>query len=240
MTEAVPLRTLATICARGGSRGLKDKNILSLNGKPLIAYTIDAVKSWGGANRIIVSTDSRVIASIANKYGAETPFLRPPELATDTAAKLPVIQHAVRFCEEESGLRYDVVIDLQPTSPLRSVDDIQGAFDLFMETRPDVLYTVKESKDNPYFTMVELDESGFARLSKKTESEVFRRQDVPKVYTINGSLYIFDRDFLMNTSSLHNGNARVYIMDELSSVDIDTELDFRFIEFLLRDKTYSP
>lgn len=227
------MKILGVICARGGSRGVKDKNIRNLRGIPLIAYTINTLKKWGKADRIILSTDSSKIAKIANEYGAETPFLRPADLASDTSPKIPVLQHALRYCEEEEGIEYDVIVDLQPTSPLRNPIDIDNAFSEFIKTKADVLYSVTESKKSPYFTMVELDDNGNARLIKKPEKEIFRRQDAPKVYTINGSIYVYRRDFLVSTKGLHCEKERVYLMDELSSIDIDQEIDFQFIEFLL-------
>ena len=232
------MKILGLVCARGGSKGVENKNIRNLNGKPLISYTIEILKKWGKADRIICSTDSPEIAQIANEYGAEAPFMRPPELATDTAPKLPVLQHALRFCEDEESFQYDAVVDLQPTSPFRKVKDLDAAFDEFLKSEAQVLYGVAESKDNPYFTMVELDEKGNAYPSKRLESELVRRQDAPKVYTINGSIYIFQRDHLLNTEGLHCENERIFIMDEISSVDIDTELDFQFAEFLLKSGFY--
>ncbi|MFW9767178.1 MAG: cytidylyltransferase domain-containing protein [Candidatus Thorarchaeota archaeon] len=228
------MRILGTICARGGSKGVKNKNIRNLDGRPLIYYTIKAMKKWGKADRIICSTDSPEIAKIASEYGAETPFLRPAELSSDTAPKIPVIKHALRYCEEEEGINYDTIVDLDPTSPLRTTNDIERALQKFLNTRADVLYSVTEAKKNPYFNMVELDDNDNAHLSKKLEGEFFRRQDTPKVYEINGSIYIYNRDYLSKANGLHCENERVFVMDEISSIDIDREIDFRFIEYLLK------
>lgn len=228
------MNILGTICARGGSKGVPNKNIRNLAGKPLIYYTISVMKKWGKASKIICSTDSHEIARIANEYGAETPFMRPKELASDTAPKIPVIQHALRFCEQHYKTQYDAVVDLDPTAPLRSVNDLNKAFDEFIQTRAQVLYSVTIAKKNPYFNMIELDEKGNAQLSKSLGSEYFRRQDAPIVYEINGSIYCYDRDYLINASSLHCEREKVYVMDEISSVDIDREIDFKFVEFLLK------
>lgn len=228
------MKILGTICARGGSKGVKNKNIRNLDGKPLIYYTIAVLKRWGKADKIICSTDSPEIAQIANYYGAETPFLRPRELATDTAPKIPVIQHALRFCEEEYNTSYDIVLDLDPTAPIRSPRDLDRALNEFVRTNAKVLYSVTEAKKNPYFNMVEISADGNAHLSKVLEKEYFRRQDAPKVYSINGSIYIYDRNHLIDAKSLHCDRERIYIMDEISSVDIDREIDFEFIEFLLK------
>lgn len=227
------MNILGTICARGGSKGVPNKNIRNIGGKPLIYYTISVMKKWGQASKIITSTDSPEIARIANEYGAETPFLRPKELATDTAPKIPVIQHALKFCEEHYKTKYDVVVDLDPTAPIRTVNDLDKALEKFIQTKAQVLYSVTVAKKNPYFNMVELDENGNACLSKSLGSEFFRRQDAPIVYAINGSIYIFDRNFLINSKSLHCEREKVYVMDEIASVDIDREIDFKFIEFLI-------
>jgi CMP-N-acetylneuraminic acid synthetase len=232
------MRILGTICARGGSKGVKDKNIRILNGKPLIFYTIEVLKRWGRADRIVCSTDSSEIARIANEYGAETPFLRPKELATDSAAKRPVLQHALRYCEEEEGSRYDLLVDLQPTSPLRHADDIERGFNEYLRKKPDLLYSVCESKTNPYFTMVELDSDGYARPSKVLPQAVTRRQDAPNVYSMNGSIYFYNRDNLLHTDEFHTEKERIFVMDEIKSVDIDSELDFEYVEYLLLSKRF--
>jgi len=229
----IGMNILATICARGGSKGVPNKNIRNLAGKPLIAYTISVLKKWGQASNIITSTDSPEIARVANQYGAETPFLRPKEMATDTAPKMPVIQHALKFCEEHYNTKYDAVIDLDPTAPIRTVNDLDQALEKFIKTKAQVLYSVTVAKKNPYFNMVELDENGNAHLSKILKSEYFRRQDAPVVYSINGSIYVFDRDFLIDAKSLHCEKEKIYIMDDIASVDVDREIDFQFIEFLL-------
>jgi len=220
------MNILSTICARGGSKGVKNKNIRELNGKILA--------KWGKASKIVCSTDSKDIARIANDYGAETPFMRPEELASDNAAKIPVIQHALEFCEKEYNTEYDLVIDLDPTAPLRKINDLDNALAEFHKTQADVLYSVKKKKKNPYFNMVELDDEGNARISKKLESAFVRRQDAPQVYSINGSIYIYDRNHLISVKGLHCENERIYVMDDIAAIDIDREIDFKFIEFLLK------
>jgi CMP-N,N'-diacetyllegionaminic acid synthase len=235
----VGMKILGTICARGGSKGVPNKNIRNLGGKPLIYYTISILKKWGQTSKIVISTDSPEIAKIANEYGAETPFLRPKKLATDSAPKLPVIQHALKFCEKHYKTKFDIVVDLDPTAPLRTVNDLEKALGKFIQTKAQVLYSVTVAKKNPYFNMVELDEHGNAHLSKSLESEFYRRQDAPKVYEINGSVYIFDRDHLVNAKSLHCEREKVYVMDEISSVDIDREIDFKFIEFLIESDYFT-
>jgi len=227
------MKIIGTICARGGSKGLPKKNIMPLAGKPLIAYTIEVALKWKKMDKLIVSTDNEEIANISKKYGADTPFMRPAELATDDAGKLPVLQHAVKFCEKEYNTRYDAIVDLDPTAPLRKISDLDNALNKFLNSDADVLYSVCRARKSPYFNMVELDENGYAHLSKPLKNKIARRQDSPEVYDMNASIYIFNRDFLLTADSIHSGKAIVYVMDDISAFDIDREVDFQFIEFLL-------
>ena len=232
------MKIIGTICARGGSKGLPKKNIMPLAGKPLIAYTIEVALKWKKMDKLIVSTDNEEIANISKKYGADTPFMRPAELATDDAGKLPVLQHAVKFCEKEYNTRYDAIVDLDPTSPLRKISDLDNALNKFLNSDADVLYSVCRARKSPYFNMVELDENGYAHLSKPLKNRIVRRQDSPDVYDMNASIYIFKRDFLLTADSIHSGKAVVYVMDDISAFDIDREIDFQFIEFLLEREVF--
>ena len=233
------MNILITICGRGGSKGVKNKNIKEIDGKPLIAYTIEVAKKWDKASKIVCSTDSEEIAAVAKEYGAEVPFMRPDELANDTAGKLPVIRHALKESEKIYGKKFDVVVDLDVTCPIRSVQDINNAFEIFVEKKPDLLFSVVESSRNPYFNMVELNEGGFARLAKEEpDGKILRRQDAPKVYDIIASIYIYSREFLLNDSYdklLDSKRVAVYEMSDNSAIDIDTELDFKYMEFLIKE-----
>lgn len=226
------MRILGTICARGGSKGVKNKNIRKLAGKPLIAHTIEYFKKWGKADRIVCSTDSEKIAKIAKKYGAEIPFIRPKELARDDSPKLHVLHHMVKFCEKQDGKKYDIIVDLDPTAPLRKQIYLKEAFKKFLDSNANNLYSVCKARKNPYFNMVELDEKGYAHLCKK--SSVIRRQDANVVYEMNASIYIYKRDFLLNTNTPQSDKTIIYEMPELASIDIDNEIDFLFIEYLLK------
>ena len=146
---------LITICARGGSKGVKGKNVRLLNGKPLIYYTINQALEWGKAAHVIVTTDSKEIAEIAKKYGAEVPFLRPKNLATDTAPTLPVLTHALKESEKIYKTNFNVLIDLPVTAPVRNPDDLENAYKLFKKKNPKNLVTVIPSHRNPYFNMLE-------------------------------------------------------------------------------------
>ncbi|OGE30443.1 hypothetical protein A3C59_00460 [Candidatus Daviesbacteria bacterium RIFCSPHIGHO2_02_FULL_36_13] len=231
---------LLTICARGGSKGVKGKNIKDLAGKPLIYYTIKQAKEWGKAQHIVVSTDSKEIATIAKEFGAEVPFLRPGELATDTAGKVGVIRHALKFCEDIYKKKFDAVMDLDTTSPLRKVEDLEKAFNLFLSKKPKTLFSVVKAHRNPYFNMVEEDSEGKAQYSKSSGG-FSRRQDAPKVYDMNASIYIYDREYLLdeNNNKPVSDNSIIYLMDEISRIDIDSEMDFKFIEFLVKENIIS-
>lgn len=228
-------RILVTICARGGSKGVKGKNIRLLNKKPLISYTIEQALKWDKTSRVIGSTDSEKIASICRRYGAEVPFIRPNNLATDTVGKVPVIRHALLEAERIYKERYDIIVDLDVTAPIRTIHDLDSALELFNLKNPKTLFSVVIAHKNPYFNMIEIDEKGKAHLSKRTSDPVLRRQDAPPVYSMNASIIMFARDYLLDESnvSAQSDNSIPYVMDEIASVDIDREVDFRFIEFLV-------
>ncbi len=230
------MRILGTICARGGSKGVKNKNIRELAGKPLIAYAIEYLTKWKKADRIVCSTDSEQIAKIAKKYGAEIPYLRPAELASDDTSKIHVLQHLVNFCEKQDNIKYDKIVDLDPTAPLRKKSFLEEAFKKFIDSDAYNLYSVCKSKKNPYFNLVEVGENGYAHLCK--QSNVVRRQDAVAVFEMNASIYIYNRDFLMKTNTLHSDKTIIYEMPEVPSIDIDTELDFIFVEFLIKNEVF--
>jgi len=228
-------KVLLTIAARGGSKGVKNKNLKPLCGSPLIAHTIKQAKRWGGADRIICSTDSLEIAKAAKEFGAEVPFMRPAELADDLTGKPEVIRHALAEMEKISGEKYAMVVDLDATAPIRRIEDIEGAYRLFLKQRPKSVFSVTNCRRNPYFNMVEVTPEGYAVLAKKLAAGVKRRQDAPRVYDMNASIYVYDRDYLLDrdTRSAISDRSLVYVMDELSAFDIDTETDFQFVEFLV-------
>lgn len=225
---------LITICARGGSKGVKNKNIRELAEKPLIFYTINQAKEWGKGRNTVVSTDSEEIAKIAKEFGAEVPFMRPAELATDKAGKVAVIRHTLVYCEEIFEEVYDAVMDLDITSPVRKVHDLENAFNLFLETKPKTLFSVTPAHRNPYFNMVEEAVDGKVHLCK--EGNFARRQDAPKVYEMNASIYIYDKKFLLDgNENVVSDNSIIYKMGDESRIDIDSELDFKFVEFLIKE-----
>ncbi len=226
---------LCTICARGGSKGVKNKNIKELNGKPLIAYTIEQAKASQLFEHIVVSTDSDDIADIAKQFGAEVFFKRSKQLASDTAGKLDVIRDAFMRSEEYYNKQFDYLIDLDATAPLRSVDDIINAFNQFKANGNDNLITAMPSRRSPYFNLVEQDKNGKVYLSKTLDSTIVRRQDAPKSYDMNASIYIWKRDVILNNNSIFLENTGLYVMPEERSIDIDTPLDYKFVEFIMKE-----
>lgn len=226
------MKVVATICARGGSKGVPGKNVRLLRGKPLIVHTIEVAKRCKLINRIIVSTDDPKIAEIARLNGAEVPFLRPKELASDTAPKLPVIKHAIEYLENQEGYYPDIVVDLDPTSPLRREEDIEACIRMVAEGRADNVFSVTKARRNPYFNIVEILD-GKVQLVKPLAQVIVRRQDAPQVYEINASIYAWKRGALMNNNTIFLENTMVYLMPEWA-IDIDSEIDFEFVEFIMK------
>jgi N-acylneuraminate cytidylyltransferase/CMP-N,N'-diacetyllegionaminic acid synthase len=227
---------ICTICARGGSKGVKNKNIRNLAGKPLIAYSLKQAKDCGLFDLIAVSSDSQEILSIARLYGADILIERPDHLAGDTAPKVPVIRHCVEEAERISNKQFDVVVDLDATSPLRLPEDIIGAVNLLgMENVSNVI-TACPARRSPYFNLVEVDESGVVRLSKSLDKNIVRRQDSPRCFDMNASIYVWKRQALTDYSTVFNFDTRLFEMPEERSTDIDNELDFEIVEFLMNKR----
>lgn len=226
------IKLLATICARAGSKGVPGKNIRTLLGKPLIAHTIGQAISSGLFEYVVVSTDSKDIAVIARQYGAEVPFMRPKELATDTSSKWPAVRHALSECEKLYKSRFDIIVDLDPTSPLRTVQDIKNCIKLLVEKDAPNVITAMPARRSPYFNLIEVYPDGHVGLSKEPAQPITRRQDSPPCYDMNASIYIWKRDVLMENDSIFLERTALYVMPEERSIDIDHEIDFEFVEFI--------
>lgn len=233
------LKLFATICARGGSKGVPGKNIRPLLGKPLIAHTIEQALTSELFEHVVVSTDSEEIAAIAKDYGAEIPFLRPKELADDTCPKWPAVRYTLLEYEKLSGDQYDIVVDLDPTSPLRNIEDIKGCISLLLERNASNVITAMPSRRSPYFNLIEEYPDGRIGLAKTTESPITCRQDSPKCYDMNASIYVWSRDAILNNDTVFLDQTALYVMPEERSIDIDCELDFQFVEFLTTKKVRS-
>ena len=227
---------LCTICARGGSKGVKNKNIKNLCGKPLIAHTIDQAKSSELFDHIVISTDSDDIAQVAREYGAEVFFKRSAEMAGDTAGKLDVIRDAFKRSEVYYQKQFDYLVDLDATAPLRSVSDIVDSFQQCVSDDNDNLFSAMPSRRSPYFNLVEKSSDGRVGLSKTLPNAVVRRQDAPQTFDMNASIYIWKRDTILNETTIFLDKTGLYVMPEERSIDIDTELDFEFVEFLMKKR----
>ena len=221
---------------RGGSKGVSNKNLRELHGKPLMAYTIDHALKSCLFKLIVVSSDSEEIVETAKSFGAKAWFKRPSKLATDEAPKLPVIRHALLESEKYFNEKFDVIIDLDATSPLRNTDDIENAYSQFIREKADNLISGNPARKNPYFNMVEK-LNGKVQLVKKRYPQPTRRQDSPKVFEMNASIYIWKRKALLNSDTLFTDNTSLYVMPEKRSIDIDSELDWEFVEFITEKKT---
>jgi len=224
------MQPLVLIPARGGSKGLPNKNIKLLQGKPLICYSIDAGRSLCSDDHICISTDSEKIAQTVLDYGLAIPFKRPAELATDHAGSREVIIHALDHYKSK-GVEYDVVVLLQPTSPFRHYDDIKQMCSLF-SPNVDMVVSVFQPHYSPYFNLFEENTEGFLKKSK--ESAFARRQDCPTVYAFNGSVYVINAISIRNKPFDQFNKVTKYVMDEILSVDIDTDIDWWLAETILQ------
>ena len=225
------MRALVIIPARGGSKGIPHKNIKPLDGKPLIHYTIDVARAIVADDDICVSTDDAEIISVVEQYGLKVPFVRPEELATDTAGTYEVLLHALNYYEDKQNRHYDVVILLQNTSPFRSAEQLKDALKLYRDDI-DMVVSVKECPANPYYCVFEENAEGFLHVCKG-EGNIFRRQDAPKVYEYNGAIYIMNANVL-KTTHMHRMKKRVkYVMDDRSSFDLDTMWDWQMAEMMI-------
>ena len=225
---------LCTICARGGSKGVPGKNIRPLAGKPLIAHSIAVAKESGLFGLVAVSSDSQAILDAALAWGADLAIRRPDDLATDTAGKLPAIQHAVAESESRGGRHFDILVDLDATSPLRLPEDIVGALALMDAPGTGNVITGAPAHRSPYFNLVEADETGAVRQAKPLPRAALRRQDAPVCYDMNASIYVWRHDRFMREPYVFDAGTRLYVMPPERSLDIDDELDFAIVEFLMQ------
>lgn len=227
---------LAIIPARGGSKGIPRKNIKPLAGKPLIAWTIEEAKKSKYIDIIIVSTDSKEIADVSIKYGADIPFIRPKELAADETPSSEVILHATEWLRINQNQKFDILILLQPTSPLRNANQIDTALKNFMSNPSNkCLVSVKEAEDSPYWMKI-IDDDHFLRNFIVHQNNYTRRQDLPKIYILNGAIYIMRTADFINYKSFDVDNTIPFLMDKITSIDIDSEEDFMLAETIVRKR----
>ena len=224
--------TVGLISARGGSKGVPRKNIRPLGGKPLIGWAIEVARNCPSLDRVIVSTDDAEIADVARCFGAEVPFLRPAELARDDSPELLTWQHCIRTLIAEEGKSPEVLVAVPATAPLRMVEDVEACVANLYTSGADLSLTVKSAESNPYFTMVTL-EDGWLSMLINPPNPIFRRQDAPKVFDIVPVAYAARAEYVLRTPRLLDGKVSATIVPPERSVDIDTELDIAFAEFLL-------
>jgi CMP-N,N'-diacetyllegionaminic acid synthase len=230
------MKRLCTICARGGSKGVPGKNLRRLLGKPLIAHSIEQARDCGLFGAIAVSSDSDEILEASRRSGADVLVRRPAELATDAAPKVPAIRHCVATAERELGRSFALFADLDATSPLRLPQDIAGAVRLLEERGASSVITGAPARRSPYFNLVELDARGVPHLSKEPQRPIERRQDAPRCYDMNASIYVWRRDAFFRNPAVFYDDTLLFEMPPERSIDIDSELDFEIVEMLMRKR----
>jgi len=224
---------IAFIFARGGSKGVPRKNIKLLDGKPLIAHSIEVAQKTQGIDRIVISTDDQEIAEVAKKWGAEVPFIRPAHLAQDTSPEWLSWQHAVDFISQKRS--FSTFLSLPATSPLRAPEDVHKCLHA-LDAQTDVVVTVKQAGCNPYFNMLMRDEEGFSKLVIRPEKVITRRQDAPVVYDMTTVAYVTRPEFILKNASIFDGRVKSVIIPDERAVDIDTPVDFALAEVLIAQR----
>jgi CMP-N,N'-diacetyllegionaminic acid synthase len=222
---------VATICARGGSKGVPRKNLRLLGGKPLIGRAVEQALATGIFDRVVASTDDPEMARVAADYGAEVPFLRPAELAQDRTNKWDVFRHLVTELEAR-GDRVGVIADLDTGAALRTVEDIRAAVERLATTGADVCVTAYEADHNPYYNMVELDPAGLARVCIRPDRPIANRQQAPSVYSLSPAIFAIRRDALWHHDHWSQCKMALSVIPRERALDIDTELDFTLVELL--------
>jgi CMP-N,N'-diacetyllegionaminic acid synthase len=225
---------LGVITARGGSKGLPGKNIKKLGGKHLIAYSIEVAKKSKLITHLIVSTDDKKIAKVAKRFSADVPFLRPKELASDTAGHLEVMQHAISFMEKKLNLIFDYVVILQPTSPFRSAEDLDGTVRKLIKTKADSAVSLVAVKNTQHPIKIKKLIGGWVEPYCLEEKEGIRRQDFPTAYKRSGAVYAMKRDLIMKDNRLYGDKIAGYIVPQERSIDIDDELDWLQAEYMYK------
>ena len=230
------MNILITICGRGGSKGLPGKNVRLLNGKPLLSFSVDVAKRFSEKYHtdIALSTDDNEIKKVAEQFGLQTTYSRPEYLAIDTAGKIETIAHLLFFEEKNRNKHYDFVLDLDITSPLRTLKDLKEAFKIIKADNNALnLFSVNPANRNPYFNMVEQRPSGYFGLIKN--GEFVTRQSSPKVYDMNASFYFFRRAFFNNgNTTVITDRSLIYEMPHIC-FDLDRSIDFEFMEYLIEN-----
>ena len=227
------MRVLCSICMRKNSRGLKNKNFKKLHNKPLLYYTINQALKSRIFSKIVVSTDSEKIMELSKKYKAEVFFKRPKKLSSSNVSKIEVIKHLFKKSENHFNQKFDYIVDLDVTSPIRKPKNIREAFNKVLKNNLDILFSVTKSRKNPYFNMIQENTSKYFDIIKKNKL-IYSRQKAPKCYDMNASIYIWKRKNLLNLTSFYSGKTTIYEMPIERSIDIDSAFDWKLVEFLLK------
>jgi CMP-N,N'-diacetyllegionaminic acid synthase len=228
---------ICTITVRAGSRGVPGKNWRPLAGVPLFGHSVRQAAESKLFDNVVVTSDASEVLATARDFGATDVVERPPELASDTAGKVPAIVHAVLEIEERTGSRFSTVVDLDATSPLRIASDIVGAVDLLELEGLESVITGSEARRSPYFNLVEVDQkTGVASVSKATATKILRRQDAPRTFDMNASIYVWNRDALIASPVVFFPTTKLYEMPPERSHDIDSELDFQIVNWLMESR----
>ena len=225
-------KILITVCARGGSKGVKNKNIELLNNKPIISYSLDIINTLDFIDDYVISTDSEEIINVVKKYGFKINFKRPKKLAQGKVSRIDVIKHAVEWMEKNNKIKYDIVIDLGVATPLKNSTDVKNAIDLFFKKKASNVISVTPSSRNPYYNMLEVINDKIKKV-KTHKQKITDRRDAPKVYSMNDGIYIWKKEVLFSKSPLVNNNTSLYVMPAERSVDIDEEIDLLLAKALI-------
>ena len=230
------MKSICTMCARGGSKGVVGKNARELLGKPLLAWSIEQAKQTGLFAAIAFSSDSDFLLETALEAGADIAVKRPDEMATDTAPKIPAIRHCLEQAIARTGIAPEVFVDLDITSPLRLPSDIAGAIELLNRSGARSVITGAPARRSPYFNLVEERTDGSVGLSKFADPPIVRRQDAPRCFDMNASIYAWRVVPFLENPAVFYPDTRLFEMPEERSVDIDSDLDFTLVELLLRKR----
>ncbi len=226
------------IFARGGSKGIPNKNLQVVAGKPLITRAIETAKAVAGLDRLIVSTDSNEIANVALAAGAEVPFLRPEHLADDASAEWLSWRHALTFLKETGGTLPNAMVSIPTTSPLRLAIDVDACITAYHQGGWDAIITVTQAQRSPYFNMIRMGPDGQASIVLKTPTDFVRRQDAPQFYDMCTVAYVVRAEFVLQNDSLWAGRVGAVEIPQERALDIDTPFDLRLAELILNDQTY--
>lgn len=238
MSDPNKKNCIAFIFARGNSKGIPRKNIYNLNGKPLIAYSIETALACPSIRSVIVSTDDNEIASIGEKYGALIPFMRPSSLSEDTSNEYDAWKHAVLEYKKIYNQNIDIFVSLPTTSPLRAVEDVEKCIEKYKEGLSDMIITTKDAKRNPYFNMVEKNSKGFVKIvnSSTGNKKYINRQSAPEIFDVTTVAYVSNPSFILKSNSVFDGKVSNIHIPEERALDIDNMYDMDIAELLMKKK----